>query len=129
MNGGNRNERREVDEERCQSWWQPTDDRNQQKQRPNDDRMGQIAAKIAATKNGGAEMARVAKQPRRSNIDVRKTAGITKMTEQQSGAEEWQAAGQTTKETVGRAGKRLEWRWSDGNQTTIDRDEYIRNKK
>ena len=106
MNGGNRNERREVDEERCRSWWQPTDDRNQQKQRPNDGRMGQIAAKIAAAKNGGAEMARVAKQPRRSNIDVRKTAGITEMTEQQSGAAEWPAAGQTTKETVGRAGKR-----------------------
>ena len=82
MNGDNRNERREVAEERCRSWWQPTDDRNQQKQRPNDGRMGQIAAKIAAAKNGGAEMARVAKQPRRSNIDVRKTAEITEMTEQ-----------------------------------------------
>ena len=82
MNSGNRNEWREVDEERCRSWWQPTDDRNQQKQRPNDGRMGQIAVKIAAAKSGGVGMARVAKQPRRPNIDVRKTAGIAEIVEQ-----------------------------------------------
>ena len=68
--------------------------------------MGQIAAKIAAAKNGGVEMARVEKQPRRSNFNVRKTTRITEMTEQQSGAAEWPAAEKTTKETVGRAGKK-----------------------